>query len=230
MGQRLILDVFEDVSTDEKPIANIYYHWSAYTLSAMEEAIQFLWKYETSLETDPDLTLRQRLYKIIDGNGGGFSKSHIQTELNTYPELKDVYIERDSWSRNQGLIAFSEDDQVDNNNWGEGFAVIDLKTRKINISPMFDIYDDDDFDNDIAQDTLAYAANDFDDIESPVETLDDWHEAIASLASIDAHSWSLLTKDWLTIDETLALGDTLDKTNAVFHPENDNSQFCEMIA
>lgn len=228
MGQRLILDIFEDASVDEKPIANIYYHWSAYTLSAMEEALQFLWKYENSLETDPNLTLRQRLYKIIDQNGGGFPQGSLQTELDAYPELKDVYVKRESWSRNKGIIAFSDEAQSDNNNWGEGFAAIDLKTRKINVRPMFYIYDD--FDDDTALDTLSYVADDFDDSDHPVETLDDWHKAIVSLESIDTHSWSLITKDWLTTDETLELGDVLNKTACVFHPENDNSQFCEIIA
>lgn len=50
MGQRLTIRIYQN-HEQKKPLATLYYHWSAYTESALEELKSFYSKYLRYLET-----------------------------------------------------------------------------------------------------------------------------------------------------------------------------------
>ena len=66
MGQRLVITI----EKNEEAIAAIYYHWSAYTYSALQETkkvVDCIYNYRD--ETQDEILLR--LIKFIEANGGG---------------------------------------------------------------------------------------------------------------------------------------------------------------
>lgn len=74
MGQRLVISVFENsVSYPDKPIAKVYYHWSAYTASAFTEAKELLDTYYLDEDISKISDIRVRLLRSVEKHGGGIS-------------------------------------------------------------------------------------------------------------------------------------------------------------
>ena len=68
MGQRLVITV----ETNEKKLCNIYYHWGAYTFSALfhtKEVIDCIYNHKD--ETEEELLLR--LIRHCEKTGGGIN-------------------------------------------------------------------------------------------------------------------------------------------------------------
>lgn len=117
MGQRLVITGIKN----HTPIFNIYYHWSAYTESALNEADQLL-KYLLSPENYNDLVLSAIKYCELNGGGIGLIKE-LKEAQRLYPD-HDFKI--DGISRNNGLIAITADGMDDNTSWAEGTLDIDF--------------------------------------------------------------------------------------------------------
>ena len=114
MGQRLIITI----KNNNKDLAKIYYHWSAYTVKAMMEARDVVnCIYNHNDETEKELQLR--LIRFCEERGGG-----IRADENEFKYIQNMFpnerFKTDNYSRNYGLIALSEDGMDDLQSWSEG--------------------------------------------------------------------------------------------------------------
>ena len=126
MGQRLVCTI----AKGEREIAKIYYHWSAYTLSALYETQKIVdCIYDHNDETEKQLQLR--LIRFCEENGGGIRGDDAEFEYiqNMYPNLE---FKKDGYSRNNGLIAISESGMEDLQSWSEGDVIINIDEDLIN--------------------------------------------------------------------------------------------------
>ena len=125
MGQRLVVTV----KKNDQKIAGIYYHWSAYSVSALQEAQDIV----DCLcdEYNPIKDLRLRLIRFIEGKGGCIDGG---AESKEFERIQDVYpteVFNDNGSRNNGLIALTEEGIQDLEDWSEGDVIIDLDNELI---------------------------------------------------------------------------------------------------
>ena len=121
MGQRLIITV----NKGGKDIAKIYYHWSAYSISALQETrdiINVLYD-----DTNKIKDLKLRLIRLCEQNGGGIDGGENSSEWKYIKQLypKETF-KKDNISRNYGLIALSEDGMKNMQTWSEGDIYIDM--------------------------------------------------------------------------------------------------------
>ena len=102
MGQRLVVTVH----FQGQDLAKIYYHWSAYTYSALLETKKILdCIYNHEDESEKELQLR--LIRFCEENGGGIDNTEYEFEYirNMYPGEE---FKTENYSRSYGLIALSE--------------------------------------------------------------------------------------------------------------------------
>ena len=114
MGQRLVVTI----NNDGREIAKIYYHWSAYSYSALQRVQRIVHCiYDHNDETEKELLLR--LIRFCELSGGG-----IRGDEKEFEYIKAMYpgekFKEDGYSRNDGLIALSESGMADLQNWSEG--------------------------------------------------------------------------------------------------------------
>ena len=146
MGQRLVVDVKKGEST----LAKVYFHWSAYSVSAMyelqkiinilegkrivDEVIAFdkdendkpvvsfrAVTVETRHEEDPRLRL---IYGLAE-YGGGLEPDDQEYAKKLWSNL-NLPIAR---SRNEGMVAISEEQMQQYSGYAEGDACVDLESR-----------------------------------------------------------------------------------------------------
>lgn len=119
MGQRLVVTI----QNNEENLCNIYYHWSAYSISALiatKDIINALFDDDNENED-----VRLRMIRFVERNGGGIANGKDGDEWkyiqNAYPNetFKSEVIDR-----NCGLIAISEDGMNDLQNWSEGKVLV----------------------------------------------------------------------------------------------------------
>lgn len=120
MGQRLVVTI----KKDNEDLAKIYFHWSAYTYSALLETkkiIDCIYNHED--ETVKEMQLR--LIKFLEDNGGG-----IKGDPSEFAYIQRMYpnetFKTDGYNRSNGLIALSKDGMQDLQSWSEGDMIIDL--------------------------------------------------------------------------------------------------------
>lgn len=178
MGQRLIITC----KYKGKNIANIYYHWSAYTISALYEAQELLDCIGTNLPNMKIEDLQLMLIKFVESHGGGISGGQDSDEwkyiTNKFPYAT---FKSDGISRNQGLIAISDKGMKDNASWGEGDLIIDFDNQIIsnecwycmNLKEYVDEYlEGDDSDLYLPSIDIDLTNINFNDINSTINTLD----------------------------------------------------------
>lgn len=123
MGQRLTIEIKDD----NKTIAVIYYHWSAYFSSTIYELKAVKDDIVRAKENGQDILL-----SIIDGleqRGGG-----LGIDPDTRALAKEKYPNREftmDINRNDGLIFLAEKDIEDTLDWSEGWASIDIETEEV---------------------------------------------------------------------------------------------------
>ena len=135
MGQRLVVTI----KYQEKDLAKIYYHWSAYTTSALYETkslINCIYNHED--ETAKELQLR--LIRYCEENGGGIDGNASEFEYieNMFPGEAFVH---ENYSRSNGLIALSEKCMNEMQCWSEGDVEIDLDNEVVTFG-VFGWYED----------------------------------------------------------------------------------------
>jgi len=119
MGQRLVINI----KKDNKRIANIYYHWSAYPFTAMQATKYILDNFcNTNIEVMGNKSLILRLIRILEDNGGGVSLDDYEYVKNLYPNEEF----KQDGNRNYGLIRISN-----KSNEEEGFVEIDVTNHMI---------------------------------------------------------------------------------------------------
>lgn len=120
MGQRLVLTI----KNHDEDIAKIYYHWSAYTYSALLETKQIIdCVYNSKDETIKELQLR--LIKFLEANGGGIRGDKYEFEYIKKMFPNETFKE-DGYSRSNGLIALSEKGMTELQQWSEGDIILHL--------------------------------------------------------------------------------------------------------
>ena len=133
MGQRLVISIRHLGEN----VACLYYHWSAYTISALEEARK-VW--DCICEKD-DLSvqdLQLRLIRMVEASGGGIDGGEGSTEFARIQSmfLDETFKIRDI-SRNDGLIAISEVGMNRMLDWADEMVTIDLDEGMIENSLGF---------------------------------------------------------------------------------------------
>lgn len=123
MGNRLVVSIYA-TGNDEDPLATVYYHWSADTLSSLNE----LDRLNTCMNgtRDPDEAIR-RIAKGLHEHGGGYTKNAANSpqirELYTDPQIAQGLLAED---RTNGLIDITEQGMKESLEWADGDAAIIL--------------------------------------------------------------------------------------------------------
>ena len=143
MGQRLVIQN----QINGESVNVIYYHWSAYTESSIEELKDFTNRLSVNYKNRSDSFLdmltdagRELIEKLDNGSLTDNEKIDL-FNLMTYFSVsgtgasdKDSLkylsqfttdINRQNISRNEGLLAITEDDQNDTLSWSEGTLIVD---------------------------------------------------------------------------------------------------------
>ena len=125
MGQRLVITVRKE----QKDIAKIYFHWSGYSESALEETRSLLKDIDTKEENIKKLQLN--IIRACESMGGGIDGGAGSAELsyvcNMFPNVNF----KEDPNRNYGLVALSENDMEKIQRWSNGNIVIDLDYNRI---------------------------------------------------------------------------------------------------
>ena len=135
MGQRLNIQIeANDTDTNEtKVLANCYYHWSGYTSSAMDLVNEIV---KSGIYNLDILDPVEKAIRLLEATGAGLAEDELTETYNT-PKYKV------STSRNDGLIAISEEGTDRVADWEESRVTINLTTGSINMSDMvYDVTDE----------------------------------------------------------------------------------------
>lgn len=134
MGQRLVISVWRNEDSQEK-LATIYYHWSAYTMSALEEVrslIRGIRDNYNDYKNTSDTDIQYHLIKYCENRGGGIMGRDADCELEY---IKTVFpnheFKIDMIGRNKGLIAISNEGMNDLQTLSEGDIDIYLEERRV---------------------------------------------------------------------------------------------------
>lgn len=136
MGQRLVITI----TKDNKELAKGYYHWSAYTVSALETLLEVLSGYDEYVnvvkgEEHEDIILATRM---LEASQAGICLDDLEYVEEKYPNIKF----KECIDRNLGLIALSEEKMMDFDRWSEGDIFIDLTSKTICFGVLFETSDD----------------------------------------------------------------------------------------
>lgn len=182
MGQRLVISV----ETKGEPIAKLYFHWSAYTSSALyetQDVVHCIYNHKD--ETIKELQLR--LIRWCEENGGG-----IDGKTDEFEYIQKMFpnetFETEGYSRSNGLIALSEKNMQEMQYWSEGDVIIDLDEDLIN----FGVY--------------AY----YESLEEYIENRQDWDDEFEgiTLEDIPDIGYDL---GWINVSDIDAVVKAVDK-------------------
>lgn len=199
MGQRLVITI----ENNKEKLCNIYYHWSAYTRAALEEVRDVInCIYDHNDETKEELLLR--LIRFCEHNGGGISGISEEFEYiqKLYP---NETFKQDNYSRNNGLIALSEQGMIDQQRWSEGDVYINLDEDNV--------------------DFCVYAG--YENLDEYVENRAEWDDEfdINNLGDIPKLDCCLGYFDTDEIDDVIAELDSVQGSYVV----QCGSEICELI-
>lgn len=134
MGQRLNVEILYD----GEPIANSYFHWSAYTSPSLAITEEIIRCYDEASEIIPLRIAVEILQKI-----GAGVPSDERDRINADKTGKFKNIEFvDAKSRNDGLISVTEEGMEETRNWEEGRVEIDIGKETVNFMVFFETSDD----------------------------------------------------------------------------------------
>lgn len=131
MGQRLVITIH----AFDEDIAKIYYHWSAYTMCALNVAQDIVENVDWESCTSKD-ELILKITKHIEKSGGGVDYSDRNAFAEKYPNEKF----NDAPSRNDGLIAITSHGMGELQYWSEGDLTINFDEQTVQ-NYVFFIYD-----------------------------------------------------------------------------------------
>lgn len=124
MGQRLVISIIKD----EKRIAALYYHWSAYSVSALYETRHVI----NCLSTlEPEDDIRLKLIRFVEERGGGIASCDNREHARIQAMYPKETFKTEGYSRNNGLIALSEEGMNDLYSWSEGDVDINLDDNTV---------------------------------------------------------------------------------------------------
>lgn len=136
MGQRLVITIH----AFNEDIAKIYYHWSAYTTSALQEAKDIIDNVNWFDATSKD-ELILRITRQLEECGGGVNIRDRKAFKKKYPN--ETF--KDDINRNYGLIAITDDGMGELEYWSEGDLTIDFDEETVYNEVMFTYVSDEEF-------------------------------------------------------------------------------------
>lgn len=129
MGQRLNVEIV----SNEKLLANAYYHWDAYTgisLRRTESILDKLNAMQEPVKDDLDLAI-----KLLESTGAGVNaveRNYILAD----PELSKYLPINECVDRNEGILSITQEGMQNTRYWEEGRVTIDIGKRTI----LFRVY------------------------------------------------------------------------------------------
>ena len=187
MGQRLVITV----NQYGEDIAKIYYHWSAYSISALQETrdvINVLYDEENEVKD-----LRLRLIRYCEMNGGGIDGGENSKEWERITKMyPSETFKKNNISRNCGLIALSEEGMDSIQTWSEGDIYINLDENEVVNFVNYSYESIDDYNTECAEwddDFEAVTLNDIPYINCNLScfSIDDIEYMIDELESFDGY-------------------------------------------
>lgn len=136
MGQRLVITIH----AFNEDIAKIYYHWSAYTTSALQEAKDIVDNVNWFDATNKD-ELILRITRQLEECGDGVNIRDREAFKKKYPN--ETF--KDDINRNYGLIAITDDGMEELEYWSEGDLTIDFDEETVYNEVMFTYVSDEEF-------------------------------------------------------------------------------------
>ena len=139
MGERLVLDII----LDDECILNFYYHWDAFTLTALKRIKSIL---EVIGDDRDKRSIQYKLIRYCESEGGGIT--HYDTVLKDYEDeyyeydlisnlWPDEVFEKENIDRSNGLVSISKQGYEDSHSWEDGSAVIDLDNKIISLDCFY---------------------------------------------------------------------------------------------
>jgi hypothetical protein len=177
MGQRLVVTVIKN----NEEIAKLYYHWGAYTVSALCESAGII---ECLLDKENDISdLRLRLIRFVESNGGCIQGGKDSEEFEAISKMYPGQKFKEDGSRNYGLIAITQAGMTSLQDWSEGDLYIDLDTETINndifcaysLEDYMDYYGETNNINSIPESDINIETFKFEDIDDIISDLDKLH-------------------------------------------------------
>lgn len=184
MGQRLVVTI----RNEGKELCKMYYHWSAYSASALQEVRNIIKKIPENINNERDLILH--LIHFCEKNGGGIEGGYGSSEWNyiqsVYP---DEEFEGENINRNYGLIAISEDGMADIQNWSEGDVTIDIDEGIVHNEVFYCYNDIDEYKEDYEKDSMTL--DDIPNIDTNIEEfdVDDIDNVISVLEDVESKGY-----------------------------------------
>lgn len=125
MGQRLNIEIFNNGQV----LANAYYHWSAYSTTAVELVDKVLKAYKEDMQSDDE---RQKAVWALQATGAGLTED----------EKKSIYAQNlkkltECQGRDFGLIAVSDKGISDTRCWEEYRVTIYLDEQRIDFEVVW---------------------------------------------------------------------------------------------
>lgn len=145
MGQRLIVTV----NTHGHDICKIYYHWSAYSVSALYETKKII---EAIGECKDIKELRLKLIRFCEETGGGIDGGKDSNEWNYITnEYPDETFKSEGIDRSYGLIAISKEGMKNLQSWCEGEITLYIDECNIFNDVIWYYGSIDDYNNDMRE-------------------------------------------------------------------------------
>ena len=126
MGQILVITA----NYKNQEIAKIYFHWSAYTVSALQEAYDLINEINISdYTTIEDLQLQ--LIRYCESNGGSVDGGAYSEEMKYVKFIFPKEEFKGNGNLNQGLIAISDVGRDEMQRYGEGDLIINFDSQEV---------------------------------------------------------------------------------------------------
>lgn len=126
MGQRLVCTI----EKGEKPLARLYFHWSAYTGDALyitRDIINCIYNHKD--ETEKEMLLR--LIRFCEERGGCIDGGNDSEEAQYIQTLYPNEVFKETGSRSDGLIALSKKGMLEMQRMSEGDVYISLDEDQV---------------------------------------------------------------------------------------------------
>lgn len=149
MGERLNLEIRQGGEL----LANAYYHWSAYTRSALDLTEIVLKELPKINESDPVV----KAIRLLEATNAGLTppeKEYAKQHLKGFDPTQF----QDAIDRNEGLIAISEEGMAETQRWQEGYVTIHLDNQLVELGVCWFIEDKEEYCDDYEETEEEYEA------------------------------------------------------------------------
>lgn len=169
MGQRLNLEIRID-NTEDSVLANCYYHWSAYTSSALEITKQVVNEIKKVGEEPFKEKPCVSAIRLLEFTGGGLTGEEMKFAKEEFPS--EVF--KPAVDRNRGLIAYTDSGIKETRDWAEGEVFINLKDKTVGFN-VFSVWEnEEDYKNEYEPDEYTLTELDYDTSAIPFDKFDDF--------------------------------------------------------